>query len=289
MEILINEERIDYSLERERNLLEVFDGLRAWLTREGYVITSARCDDTELDLQGKERLSGILVEEIDELDIEVEQVSGRVLANLRTLRSYFSLLAGLLDRRDFAALGELLRGHAQVRESLDAILEESGIAAPGLSAAELERLVAAGSRPDGASEARSELVAFAERLARELTARIDEIADPLGSLRRVSAGLKASIAELADVPIMLQTGKDRDAMAAIVRFTEVTGSVVRLIPLLPAEAPPIVPTDFNAILLQLVDAFIAKDSVLIGDLLEYEIAPRLEKLSAYVDLISKER
>ena len=40
--------------------------------------------------------------------------------------------------------------------------------------------------------------------------------------------------------------------------------------------------ELNKILKELLEAFAAKDSVLIGDLMEYEIAPRLEQLRAFL-------
>ena len=46
--------------------------------------------------------------------------------------------------------------------------------------------------------------------------------------------------------------------------------------------------DFNSILLELTNAFGAGDSVLIGDLLEYEIAPRLDGLLFFLNELNKD-
>ena len=40
--------------------------------------------------------------------------------------------------------------------------------------------------------------------------------------------------------------------------------------------------ELNGVLSELLEAFAAKDSVLIGDLMEYEIAPRLEQLRTFL-------
>ena len=40
--------------------------------------------------------------------------------------------------------------------------------------------------------------------------------------------------------------------------------------------------ELNSVLKELIDAFHINDSVLIGDLLEYEIAPRLEGLIQFI-------
>ena len=44
--------------------------------------------------------------------------------------------------------------------------------------------------------------------------------------------------------------------------------------------------DLNRILTELLEAFHANDSVLIGDLMEYEIAPRLEQLRTFLQEVA---
>ena len=44
-------------------------------------------------------------------------------------------------------------------------------------------------------------------------------------------------------------------------------------------------SDLNRILTELIEAFEAKDSVLIGDLLEYEVTPRLEGLERLTEAL----
>jgi len=46
--------------------------------------------------------------------------------------------------------------------------------------------------------------------------------------------------------------------------------------------------DLNGYLLEAMDALKSRDSVLLGDLLEYELAPRAEKETMIVDLLKKE-
>jgi hypothetical protein len=85
--------------------------------------------------------------------------------------------------------------------------------------------------------------------------------------------------------VLLATGRDRQAMEAVVRFSELCQ---RLLALLGSLGVPAVggrePAEFfaglNGVLQELIAAFQARDTVLIGDLLEYEIAPRLRQLKA---------
>ena len=115
--------------------------------------------------------------------------------------------------------------------------------------------------------------------------RLEELEDPGGALRRLLSELRECGGRASEVPLLLQTGRDREAMAVIVRFSELTQTLVRLLdaaPLLTIDSrrPDEFFGDLNRILKELIEAFEAKDSVLIGDLMEYEIAPRMRKLQA---------
>lgn len=87
------------------------------------------------------------------------------------------------------------------------------------------------------------------------------------------------LAGLGEVPVQLQTGRDRDAMATV---TALCDAVQRLLPLLAflprdAEREGLI-VELNATLGELATALAARDTVLIGDLAEYEVAPRLARL-----------
>jgi hypothetical protein len=94
--------------------------------------------------------------------------------------------------------------------------------------------------------------------------------------------LSACTEEISEISVLLQTGKDRQAMDTIVRFSELSQNLVRLVS---SISPPNANEDvqgfyreLNGVLSELLEAFETKDSVLIGDLMEYEVAPRLGRL-----------
>jgi hypothetical protein len=84
-------------------------------------------------------------------------------------------------------------------------------------------------------------------------------------------------------------------MNAIVRFSDLFEGVGRVLPALGAANRPFPSlgdrslgefyTEMNGHLSELLEAFAAQDSVLIGDLMEYEVAPRLEQLGAALEEI----
>ncbi len=96
--------------------------------------------------------------------------------------------------------------------------------------------------------------------------------------------LRPMAARLAEVPLQLSTGRDREAMAAVCGLSDAMGALLPLVALLPREAArEELFRDLNAVLRDLVAALEARDTVLTGDLAEYEVAPRLEGLVALLE------
>jgi len=138
---------------------------------------------------------------------------------------------------------------------------------------------------------RSQILTVINQIKTIFHNRIRELANPLREVLLTARLLKSSIFEISDVSVLLQTGKDRQAMNVIIKFSELSQKIIRLYPILKDygilnEKDLSIGnknfTDFyqnlNSILSELLKAFEANDSVLIGDLLEYEIAPQLEEL-----------
>jgi hypothetical protein len=104
--------------------------------------------------------------------------------------------------------------------------------------------------------------------------------------------LEALLPALADTSVSLQTGKDREALEAIRAFSEYTEASTRIFGLMQCvSADGSTPSigsastgeffdSLNGILRDLTGAFENKDSVLLGDIAEYEIVPRLRDLIA---------
>jgi hypothetical protein len=84
---------------------------------------------------------------------------------------------------------------------------------------------------------------------------------------------------LAEVAVQLQTGRDREAMATVAGICDAVQRLLPLLSFLPrdGERERLI-VDLNATLRDLAAALEAKDTVLIGDLAEYEVAPRLARL-----------
>jgi hypothetical protein len=146
------------------------------------------------------------------------------------------------------------------------------------------------------------LIKFCENLLILLSSRISEVTDPFTELKSGARALSNLIPRLSEVSIQLQTGKDQEAMGSVIEFTEISEKLIRLYNgiedqgfsgLGETQVEDLSFSEFytqlNEILRELEEAFYSRDSVLIGDLLEYEIVPRSEKLLSFIDALEQKR
>ena len=136
---------------------------------------------------------------------------------------------------------------------------------------------------------------MAENLSAFFDDRLGELRDPGNAMLGAARVFDAIKDDLSEVPIRLQTGKENEAMKTMVLVVELINKTVRIMPeytrstvargqesLLAIQGTPM--ADFygelNGVLRELASAFENKDGVLIGDLAEYEIRPRLESFFA---------
>jgi hypothetical protein len=133
---------------------------------------------------------------------------------------------------------------------------------------------------------RGEMRQLAAKLAAFFGERLAELRDPAGAMLAAACLFDAIEADLSEVPVRLQTGKDAQAMHTVVLAIELINKMVRIMPEYMRALPgPLIevggaamPEYYGAltdVLKELAEAFENKDGVLIGDLAEYEIRPRL--------------
>lgn len=301
MRLIINDEEVSYSLEHERTLGEVVQGIQTWLASAGFVITGLTADGRDL-LQpggGKSASGGDRsssgggewgtqdVGTVSALAVRATHTGDIRIAHWRAAEQWLQMLGEALSNLPAALpsggqgpLEELLEDLPRTVEGFEA----NPFARPGSEAVNSFRAMFDGT---GSSQVRSwspergrEAVELVQRLQGLVRKRIDDATHPGEALARCAPLLRGSMGELKEVSLLLQTGRDRPAMETIIRFTDIAQSVMDLLPFLPPDLERSrLFAELTPVLRELVGAFGSRDSVLIGDLLEYEVAPRLEKLA----------
>jgi hypothetical protein len=127
--------------------------------------------------------------------------------------------------------------------------------------------------------------------------RVEEIDDPRAALNAFRSSLEPVATRLEALPLDLQTRKDANAAETVAAFASLITKLFRLLPLLRSvgislddalvEGTAFRPylEEFGAALKELGAAYEGGDAVLVGDLAEYELAPRLRSLDAALALV----
>lgn len=286
MEIRINDTVLDFTLENEKKLGEVIEQIDLWLQESNLVLTSITFDDKELLSLPSPEWRDTPVEKVKTLKLVAKPRYEILATNMETILEFLSLLQKALENHDIKLLEELQEGFSLMKESVKKHL--SGNQQTELALTEL------GNSINYISWEKTEVnkaLHLINQLAETFNKLLTEISNPVKALNNLALELEQCISEISDVSLLLQTGKDRKAMETIIRFTELNENMIRVFLNLKKSRRKELEeltidgmsleefyTELNTILKELVEAFHAQDSVLIGDLLEYEIAPRLESI-----------
>jgi len=269
MNIFINEKAADITLDTEKNLGDVLSGIEMWIAPSRNRIKGIKIDGKilgEEELQGSFRID---IKDIKKLDI--------------TVASYRELAA--------EALGRLLETCADYENAAFADRQristgwETGAAARFL-ASDVPDIYALARRTlagEGFSPA---------ELAFLIDERLREFTDPAGEIGGSSVLAETIAGRLEALSLDMQTGREKRASETVQLFSGMGEKLLRIFFIFESEGlnPEIFAIDglpvktfldeFNAALKELSAAYENKDTVLAGDIAEYELAPRLRKLHA---------
>jgi len=269
MVITINGERADIVLEDEKTLGDALAALDEWLQGSGSRLSGVAINGETLDAEGLDRAFGLELSGLETLDLRVSLWDEIALEAFGVLRDY----ALLIGEAPF-----------EEREGLRRAWEESPSGTfLAEDAPEVFDLARRGLRGEGLSP--GEVLKTAEE-------RLRELEDPWGELHREEPLVDALVSRLEDLPLDLQTGKDAKAGETVLLFSRIGEKLFRILAVLRRRG--LIPEDqtlegenihrfienFNAILKEFIGAYESHDPVLMGDLAEYEIAPRLSRLFA---------
>ena len=317
MDIKIDHNSIDFTLEQERTVGEVIAELQPFIESHARTIAALAVDDEPLAIEDPGAWQDRELDPIERIQIETVGPFDRQVEDLGTLIEYFELLRSALHERSSEAIREILEELPHIRSAVGPLTGEAPSDDQPQLLAELDGLMGltGGERSSAsalaAMPAARQLAEVSQEQLEALSAAIDrirvvlhtrrrELADPLRELGHTAEALHGYSDSMTEVPVLLQTGRDREAMERIARFSELTGKLMRLCSLAITHRERLLPADWDsnnlesnaeqlyAMLNELVEAFSAGDSVLIGDLVEYELVPRLQELLQHIPVTGDE-
>ena len=299
LKILLNHRTLDFTLENEKNLGDIITGVESWLKNSDLVITSVKILEKELLSDVTEEWKNTLIENIDQLSLIVKPMNELHLSSMQNIAHFLKMLKQAFSAKDTSLLKELNEGYPFMIESLTLLSQR--LRSESLSNHTMvftnhfpninKQMVFAWTK-----EEQEVAVAKIDSLLNNLIEIIEEMNNPFKTIQKLARKIKISSQDISEVSILLQTGKDREAMNILVAFSDTLQKFLRIFLILKENKNidinhlTILDMSFekyynelNGFLKELIDAFQINDSVLIGDLLEYEIAPRLEGLIQFIE------
>ncbi|AEJ61660.1 hypothetical protein Spith_1396 [Spirochaeta thermophila DSM 6578] len=289
MELVINQKKVDIALEHEQTLGEVFSGVEEWLNKAGLFITEARLNgEAAIPLEERNEWERLPVDQVKMLEITAYTPQEFRAYTLSTLREYLLVMKSLVEKEDYPNLRLLAEDFFSLREHLSYLLPEIF---PTEGASPLEKALKTSSLLTSTSlspESKKEILELVSALLVLIEDRIEELLSPLDHLRKTAQALSSELERLSEVSILLQTGKAVEARDIVLRFSEYLQRIIRLLGNLDRdtreqwEGLPGLAQEINGFLSEVTQAYEDQDYVLVGDLFEYEIIPRMQRFLTFL-------
>ncbi len=292
MNIAVNGKAFDLGTAKGDTLGEALAAADDMIEKSGGVIIGITVDGVAVDAESYSSTAGRPLAAIGSIEISAEPASTIRVRALETLLELISLVRDASESGEESDWQTLRAGAIDLRDAFAGLFAADELSFVQGFSALLERAVDPGQGSTGpvppSLAFKAEIKVQAERLLPVFRERLAELLEPEREMHSASALFTAQEAELAELPVFLQTGKEDRAMSVVLYFIEVFNKVIRLIPELKRKG---LDTDslqiqgqaladfyasFNGILRELTGAFENKDAVLIGDLAEYEVLPRMK-------------
>jgi hypothetical protein len=264
MNITIDGKQADITIEGERTIGDVLAGLENWLRGSGYRLSGLDLDGEAAGPQSLDLLFDRELTAVGTLNVRTspwaEHAAQSVAALGETLRG--------LETRAFQER-EALRREWAARAEARFIKEEF----PDLYAMAEKTFAGEGLSPGD--------------LGKSLEERLRELEGPREELEAQGPMVETLARRLKDLPLDIQTGKDSRAAETMGLFSTLAEKLFRLFNLLriggffpenlTVDGSPVREFigEFDSALKELIQAYEGRDTVLVGDLAEYELAPRL--------------
>jgi hypothetical protein len=257
MDIYIDGNALDVTVETEQTVGDLFASLEQWLSDTRFRFTAFKLDGKKVHASEVEKAFSLNLNELTRIDAETASIA-QLYAEALLAAAYF--------------LKNRLSADAE-KEKVIHEWNESG-----------SRSFLAGNHP-GFAKRIDDYILLGKgdglKLSDEITKRLHEITNPESALLSIKEDIQNITGRLETLSLNMQMGKDREATETVYEFSETAEKLFRIIPFMPAAAIADHRNffeEFTSVLKEFLEAYKAQDSVLAGDLAEYEVAPRLVEL-----------
>lgn len=286
MILTINSNEIDFSLENEKNLKDVIQGVDNWLKSSNMVIERLYVNKKDYSHSSLD----IPLKGIQSIEIETVNISEIKSYNIDILINFLKKLKEIYINWSKKDSIEVEKEIETVYALLSDILSPNNITPDNIYAKGLEEKInKTDFFGDKLIEGYNDVLPYIDSLIILLNERLIEYNEPYKELKSTLESLEKYNEQLEQVSIYLQTGKEAEASGIMTRFISIFQKVIRLLDINKTNDKIIKKTELevfinelNEILKELLEGYETQDIVLIGDILEYEISPKIEYLNSLI-------
>jgi len=273
MEIRINGQAADITPENEKTIGEILVFLDQWLSNLGHRLSGLLIDGKGIDTSRLDEIFSTEIKNVKVLDIFTSSAAELASQAITSLTGDIDEFENLKfeDKSNFVNLWEQSAQAVFIKENM-----------PELFSMYIDLFTHGG--------------VSCQTLRSITEERLREVNDPVNELTKIEPLINETCVRLVDLPLDIQTGKDSRAAQTIQIFSGITEKILRITKQLNLQGFLQLNdekifiqmiSDFSNVLRELLDAYERHDSVLVGDLAEYEAAPRLQEL--YASILNKSR
>ncbi|MCL2208782.1 MAG: hypothetical protein FWB89_01320 [Treponema sp.] len=266
MELFINGHTADITIDKEKTVGDVMAGLEEWLAGMGHRLSGLSIDGQNANTSLLDDFFSRELKDIKKIDITTSTIADLFAESLLNLLSDIKDFE-LLDSNDKKTFIDIWKEKAHVLFTFEQMPDLYNIIIN----------LFAGAETDPAS-----VYSITEE-------RLREVKNPVLEFTNLSQHITQTCALLCDLPLDIQTGKDAKAARTIQFFSGISEKIIRNLKqldlqgfLLPANDTEnqinSILSEFGSIVKNLLEAYEKYDTVLVGDIAEYEASPTLQKL-----------
>lgn len=287
MILTINDNKIDFTLENEKTLKDIVQGIDNWLKSSNMVIEKLYVNKEDFSHSNLD----LPIDGINNIDIETVSISEIKTNNINVLLNFLTNFKNVYLNWNKEESTQISYEIKTVYSLISDILSPNNLIPDDIYANGLkEKLEKVDFFGEKLIEGYNDVIPYIDSLIILLSERLSEYTTPYEELKNALDSLEKYNEQLEQVSIYLQTGKEVEASGIMTRFISIFQKVIRLLDINKTNDKIIKKTELetfikelNDILNELLEGYETQDIVLIGDILEYEITPKIEYLNNLIN------
>ncbi|GAB6090300.1 hypothetical protein [Spirochaeta dissipatitropha] len=289
MKIRMNEQQLDVTINETDTIEVVLDQLGSWVESAGEIIAEVQLDGKPISSPPDPETGKQKAQKSQQLEITTCSPLEYRLRGLTVMDDYLNLLEEGVLKGNLQQIQDIAMEYPYIQDQLNR--EISGDSKGRTDLHTIILALRAEEHEPGEEQRKS--VAVIIQMARSiLQDRSREIIHPDASAANAADRIMDLMPAILEVSVQLQSMDQREAMHTVFNLCELLSKLLRCLGYLPARSDiqhsidlsgiESQQQDLNRLLQELEAALEDQDSVSIGDIIEYEIAPLLETVCTKV-------